>query len=531
MDARWIKRWLPRSLYGRAALILVLPVLTIQLVVSVLFIQRHFEGVTRQMTRTMVLDLAYLHDNVAIASDPDAARAVAAVIGEPLGLSVELPGGAEVAENRLAYDISGRIVAEELRQALPWVRTVDLAANTRRVILHADTPHGPMRLSFERRRVSASNPHQLLVLMLGTSLLMTLVAYLFLRNQLRPILRLAEAAEAFGRGRVMPYTPSGATEVRRAGHAFLAMRARIERQIEQRTMMLSGVSHDLRTPLTRMRLALSMMDEGPDRACMERDIDEMEGLIAEFLSFARDEALDAPVEVDLEAFLAGIGADARRAGRRVEVLPVQGLAPPPASHDRSVIRAASVRQTAAGGGGGDQMTPGDMQSGRSGTSAGAAARPEHGPDPSTTPETWTGPEQERSGQGTAAKDAVGAGIGADGDVAGAVRLRPVAVARALDNLVSNAARYGTLCRISAMVTPRTITFFVEDNGPGIAPEDHATALKPFMTLDPARTRGAGSGAGLGLAIARDIARRHGGTLHLGRSADLGGLRAELVLGR
>jgi two-component system osmolarity sensor histidine kinase EnvZ len=462
MDTRWIKRWLPRSLYGRAALILVLPVVTIQLVVSVLFIQRHFEGVTRQMSRTMVLDLAYLHDNIARAPDLAAAQKVAAAIGGPLGLVVDLPGGQAVAEARLPYDISGRTVAEELRQALPWVKAMDLASNTRRVFIGADSPHGPMQLSFERRRVSASNPHQLLVLMLGTSLLMTLVAYLFLRNQLRPILRLAEAAEAFGRGRVLPYAPSGATEVRRAGHAFLAMRARIERQIEQRTLMLSGVSHDLRTPLTRMRLALSMMDDTPDRALMETDIAEMEGLIAEFLSFARDDALDAPVEVDLAAFLDEVRAGALRAGRQVEVLPI----------------------------------------------------------------TWTAGEPADAmprGRADAVERAGGAG-------ARRVRLRPAAVGRALDNLIGNAARYGTLCRLTASVTPRAVHLCVEDNGPGIAAADLSRALKPFTTLDPARTRGGGSGAGLGLAIARDIARRHGGALHLGRSADLGGLKAELVLG-
>ncbi len=478
MDARWIKRWLPRSLYGRAALILVLPVVAIQLVVSVLFIQRHFEGVTRQMSRTMVLELGYLHDRISAAPDQEAARTAGRDIGGPLGLSVDLPGGSAVADTRLFYDISGRAVAAELRQALPWVLAVDLGSNTRRVFLRADTPHGPMGVSFDRRRVSASNPHQLLVLMLGTSLLMTLVAYLFLRNQLRPILRLAEAAAAFGRGRVLPYTPSGATEVRRAGHAFLAMRARIERQIEQRTLMLSGVSHDLRTPLTRMRLALSMMDDGPDRACMDRDIDEMEGLIAEFLSFARDDALDAPVEVDVAQFLDGIAADARRAGRTVETQPVvwtEGRAPGGVAQDRSV----AARSRPAG-------SPGPADSG-----AGAAGR---------------------------------------------VRLRPMAVGRALHNLIGNAARYGTVCRLSATVMPRAIHIAVEDNGPGIAPEDRARALKPFTTLDPARTRsggsvaGLGSGAGLGLAIAHDIARRHGGTLHLGRSADLGGLRAVLELG-
>jgi two-component system osmolarity sensor histidine kinase EnvZ len=130
-----------------------------------------------------------------------------------------------------------------------------------------------MDLVVARRRLSASNPHQLLVIMASTGFLMTGLAYLFLRNQLRPIRRLAVAAEDFGKGRTVPYRPAGATEVRSAGRAFLEMRGRIESQIEQRTMMLSGVSHDLRTPLTRMRLGLSMLDQTPEVKDIERDVD------------------------------------------------------------------------------------------------------------------------------------------------------------------------------------------------------------------------------------------------------------------
>jgi two-component system osmolarity sensor histidine kinase EnvZ len=435
-----IKRWLPRSLQGRAALILVLPVVAIQLVVSIVFIQRHYEGVTRQMTRNVAQELSFLHERLSATADLAQARALAADLGEPLGFDVTFGASRAVSDARGPFDISGRTVAAELRAALPWVMAIDLAASSRRVLLLAETPHGEAIFGFNRRRVSASNPHQLLVLMVGASLLMTLVAYAFLRNQLRPILRLAEVSEAFGRGRNLVFSPSGATEVRRAGHAFLAMRARIERQIEQRTLMLSGISHDLRTPLTRMRLALSMMDEAPERTLLEQDIAEMEALIAEFLAFSRDDTKDTLEDVALDTFLSGVVAAAARAGRRVDfdVEPVAGRT---------------------------------------------------------------------------------------------VRLRPAAVARALDNLIGNAARYGSRCRLSAAVGPSEVRLVIEDDGPGIPPDRQAEAVQPFATLDPARTRGRGAGSGLGLAIARDIARRHGGGLILGASGDLGGLRAELVLAR
>jgi two-component system osmolarity sensor histidine kinase EnvZ len=171
-----------------------------------------------------------------------------------------------------------------------------------------------MDLVVARRRLSASNPHQLLVIMASTGVLMTGLAYLFLRNQLRPIRRLARAAEDFGKGRTVPYRPAGATEVRSAGRAFLEMRGRIESQIEQRTMMLSGVSHDLRTPLTRMRLGLSMLDETPEVKDIERDVAEMEGLLDTFLDFARGEALDDPAEADPVQLAREVVEDAARGG-------------------------------------------------------------------------------------------------------------------------------------------------------------------------------------------------------------------------
>ena len=142
-----------------------------------------------------------------------------------------------------------------------------------------------------RDRLSVSNPHQLLVLMILAALLLTAVAIVFLRNQVRPIRALAEAAEAFGKGRALPFRPAGAEEVRRAGAAFLSMRARLERQIEQRTQMLSGVSHDLRTPLTRMKLTLELMDDGEESRDLRQDVDQMERMLGEFLAFARGDSL------------------------------------------------------------------------------------------------------------------------------------------------------------------------------------------------------------------------------------------------
>ncbi|MBK5932556.1 two-component system osmolarity sensor histidine kinase EnvZ [Rhodovulum imhoffii] len=437
MSKNWIKRLLPRGLYGRAALILLVPVVTLQLVVSVVFLQRHFEDVTRQMTRTLVLEVSYLSEEVRRADTLAEAQVRIAELATPLGLNIRLPGSPVVGEVRVFYDISGRTVVATLREGVARMQGVDLAADLRQVRLGLSTRHGPMEVTFDRKRVSASNPHQLLVLMIFTGVLMTLIAFVFLRNQLRPIKRMAQAAEAFGKGRVLPYKPSGATEVRAAGRAFLDMRARIERQMEQRTLMLSGVSHDLRTPLTRLKLGLSMGDDSEDTRAMLRDLSEMEKMLETFLDFARADALDDPELTDPAVLLSGIVDKARRAGGKVDLGELPAV--------------------------------------------------------------------------------------------GKVMLRPLAVTRALDNLLGNALRYGTRARVSLQVKPRAVCFVVEDDGPGIPPDQRNAAIKPFLRLDAARNQNLGTGVGLGLAIASDIARGHGGVLRLEDSADLGGLRAGLEI--
>jgi two-component system osmolarity sensor histidine kinase EnvZ len=281
---------MPKRLYYRAALILVFPVVFLQLIVSIVFIQRHFEGVTVQMTRTVAAELDLITEVI----ERDGAVA-AQQIARSLGMSMSIVSQeTNFLERRRVYDLTGLVVRRELL-SLPEILNVDLPDN-KKVNARIKSGQEYFDLQFSRRRVSASNPHQLIVYLLVFGAFFTVIAFFYLRNQLRPITRLADAAEAFGLGENVPYDPSGALEVRAAGQAFLDMRERIQRHLKQRTMILSGVSHDLRTPLTRLKLGLSFLPE-EQREPLEKDVEDMNLLLNEFLDFAKqDNEADLPTE-------------------------------------------------------------------------------------------------------------------------------------------------------------------------------------------------------------------------------------------
>ncbi|MBU1384676.1 MAG: HAMP domain-containing protein [Alphaproteobacteria bacterium] len=436
--ARVLKRRLPTSLWGRSLLIIVLPVLVMQVAVTWAFFDMHWQTVTARLSEGLAGDIAWASESYADDPTPRNLEIIADRAQRSMSLSVDLREGdiLPAEQDRGPIGVVDRTLEEALAARLDqpfWFSTTRYPAY---VDIRVQQPDGVLRVIAPRERAVATQAHIFVLwLFLATVLLMG-VAILFIRNQVRAIERLAEAAEAFGRGESRErFKPHGAREVRAAARAFMDMRDRIQRHIDQRTALLASVSHDLRTPLTRLRLELALAPPFKRASAMQGDLDEMEHMIDEYLAFARGEAGEAAQTVPVADLLAVAAENARRIGAEVEV-----------------------------------VAPRDLTA----------------------------------------------------------SLRPLALKRALANLAGNAAAHGEHVRLSARALPSGgLEITIEDDGPGIPDDMHEEAFRPFSRLDASRNQNR-KGVGLGLAIARDVARSHGGDITLGRS-DLGGLRATIRL--
>ena len=224
------------------------------------------------------------------------------------------------------FNLLDSTLSDELERRIGRPFWIDTVGRSDFVDIRIKLDDAVMHVLARRSQTYASNSHIFIVWMLGTSVVLLTVAILFLRNQIRPILRLAHAAESFGKGRPMPsdFRPRGAREVRQAAHAFVEMRDRIERHVEQRTLMLAGVSHDLRTILTRFRLQLAMLEEGPELEAMRADVDEMQAMLEDYMAFAKGDSGEAIGYVDIGEVLSEVSSQAHGGktdleGKTVEV--------------------------------------------------------------------------------------------------------------------------------------------------------------------------------------------------------------------
>ncbi len=432
-----LRDFTPKGLYARTLLIVVLPIFIMQAVVTYIFFNRHWEEVSGNLSGNAAGDIALVTQLYRQAGNDAAREQVTSLAREDLDIAIRFEEGGVIPpkDKRGIFAVNSSTLDKRLSEALAQPYWYNIAGYKNYVEIRVQLDEGFLVFLVLRERVYTDNAWLFILWLIGATCLLGYVSLVFMRNQIRSITRLAKAAEAFGRGKDIPeYKPSGAREVRAAGAAFLAMRQRIKRYVNQRTSMLAGVSHDLRTPLTRMKLALAMMPEGEDTHELKADVNEMERMLDEYLAFAGNQAQEEPILFDLRNLADEIVADTERGGHQLRVDLPESL---------------------------------EMDA------------------------------------------------------------RRHALKRAIANLVSNGFKHAKNVLLSAARDENFVEITVDDDGPGIPPEQYDEAFKPFSRLDEARNQNI-AGVGLGLAVVRDVARAHGGDVTL-CVAPMGGLRAVMRL--
>lgn len=317
----FIKLILPKTLFGRAIMILVTPLVLLQLISAHIFIDRHWETVTRRLTAAIAGEIAMVIRELGRDPSQQAQRRIFDMAKEHFNLRMTFTPNVTLPETQQDYTgILDRKLAIDMRERVARPFLIDTTVFKERVIIDVQLPGGVLSVIAPGSRLFSSTTYIFFFWMLGTSLILLAIAIVFLRNQIRPIRRLATAVDRFGKGQTLDqeFQVSGATEVRQAGAAFNRMRERISRQIRQRTDMLSGVSHDLRTPLTRMRLQLAMLkDEGAAEE-LNGDLLEMEKMIDGYLTFAKGEGDEPSVGTDISALVENSVAGWQRNGSHID---------------------------------------------------------------------------------------------------------------------------------------------------------------------------------------------------------------------
>ncbi len=434
---RSLRDFLPKGLYWRSLLIIVLPVALMQIIVTVVFLDDHWRATSKRMSQGVAASIILLTRTYEANPTPERFAQVAQMARDPLRLQATLePGGVLERKRCAAAGVLDRYMIAELEAALHRKVFYDATCPGQFAEIRVPIKGGVLSVLAYRDRVEARSGPWFVAWIIGATLFLMTVSLVFIRNQVRPIETLSEEMQKFGRTmEINSFRPRGAREVRTAAAAFIDMRESLRRLFDQRAQLLAGVSHDLRTPITRLKLQLSMMAPSADLDAIRGDLADMEQTIDDYLAFVRGEWTEAPAPVDIAALAREAAAAATRSGARVDL---------------------SIAS-----------------------------------DPLVLPG------------------------------------RTSALKRALANLIDNAAAHGQRVRVEAARDGGAITVAVEDDGPGIAPDLYEDAFRPFSRLDETRSKNS-KGVGLGLAIARDVARAHGGDITLSPSA-LGGLRAVLTL--
>jgi two-component system, OmpR family, osmolarity sensor histidine kinase EnvZ len=321
-SAAWLNSVMPKGLYARSLLIIIAPMVILQSVVAFVFMERHWNTVTRRLSAAVTQDIAALIE-VYKSYPQDAGRTtIRRIAQDRLNLGVDFLPVTDMPPPgpKPFFSLLDQALSVEIRKQIARPFWIDTVGRSALVEIRIQLDDAVMRVFARRNAAYASNTHIFLLWMVGTSLVLLTVAVLFLRNQIRPILALADAAESFGKGREVPtFKPRGAREVRRAAQAFIEMKRRVERTMDQRTTMLAGVSHDLRTLLTRFKLELALIGDSPEVDAMRKDVDEMARMVEAYMAFARGDTGESSLPIDMAAFLDELKSGAERDGHRVTV--------------------------------------------------------------------------------------------------------------------------------------------------------------------------------------------------------------------
>jgi len=312
----WIKRLLPRTMFGRSLLIVVVPVILLQAIAAWVFYDRHWAAVSWRLSAGVVGDIGLVIEAIKLADSPNKINRLLETGAILTDLEFTLKRGATLP---LPSPATGSLIADQLTQAmqgrvsLPY--RIAAADDPHGIRIDVQLPEGVLAIEVPGKRLYSPTTYIFVMWMVGSSLVLLAVAIVFLRNQVKSLRRLAAAADGFGKGRPVPlFKVEGAAEIRQAALAFMKMRDRIRRQIRQRTQMLASVSHDLRTPLTRMKLALELLGDDPAVEELKSDVVEMERMVHGYLDFARGEGAEEPVDTDVSLLLEDIAAAMRREG-------------------------------------------------------------------------------------------------------------------------------------------------------------------------------------------------------------------------
>ncbi|MBC7953918.1 MAG: HAMP domain-containing protein [Rhodospirillaceae bacterium] len=318
----WLKKLLPQGLLGRSLLIMVTPLIVVQVVSTYIFYATHWDTVSRRLALALAGDVGAVIEVMRAFPEPDSQLRVLHIAANKLELDIRFQAGGILPNVKQAAPSSMMDVAlyDALGERVQRPFQVDGQSFEREILVRVQLSDGLLEVYVPRKRLFSSTTYIFVLWMVGTSMLLLGIATVFMRNQVRSVRKLAAAADSFGKGQDVPnFKPEGASEVRQAAHAFNNMRDRLKRQIQQRTEMLAGVSHDLRTPLTRMKLQLAMMGEVDGCADLEEDVAEMERMVEGYLAFARGEGSEKPVPTHVGALLEDVVGRFRREGRDIDL--------------------------------------------------------------------------------------------------------------------------------------------------------------------------------------------------------------------